>query len=170
LLQYNKDTYSYGSIHKIGKTGAKIHVRKFCSIAGGVTALMTGHDIKNISTYPFHALGFSASGSKHYGDLTIGNDVWIGENATLKGGITIGSGAVIAAESYVVNHVPPYAVYGGNPAKFIRYRFSDSEIKFLLWLKWWDWPIEKIKRNSQLLSSSDIVELQVKYYVDSKKV
>ena len=172
MVQFDPSTHSYGSIKKIGKTGAKVHVGKFCSIADNVTALMTGHDTKNISTYPFHqVLGFNTTGHPiHYGDINIFHDVWIGHSATLKGGIAIGSGAVIAANSFVVDNVPAYAMYGGNPAKFIKYRFSRSERQFLLKLQWWDWPIEKIEENAQLLSSSDIIELQVKEYVDSQKV
>ena len=68
----------------------------------------------------------------------IGNDVWIGCNVLIMAGITIGDGSIIAAGSVVTKDVEPYTIVGGVPAKIIKKRFSDSEIKSLLELKWWD--------------------------------
>ena len=78
------------------------------------------------------------------GDITVGNDVWIGYNATIMAGVTIGDGSIIATNSAVVRDVEPYSVVGGNPAKVIKKQFSDDKIEKLLRLKWWDWEIEKI--------------------------
>lgn len=73
----------------------------------------------------------------------IGNDVWIGANAIIPGGIDIGTGAIVAAGAVVVKSVPPYAIVGGNPAQIIRYRFSEVQIKFLLESEWWNWSLKE---------------------------
>jgi virginiamycin A acetyltransferase len=78
------------------------------------------------------------------GNITIGNDVWIGIDSCILSGVSIGNGAVIAARSTVVKDVPPYAIVGGNPAKLIRYRFSKAVIDELQHIAWWDWPLEEI--------------------------
>lgn len=74
----------------------------------------------------------------------IENDVWIGTNAIIPGGIQIGTGAIVADGSVAVKDVLPYAIVGGNPAKIMKYRFPDIQIKFLLSSEWWTWPKEKI--------------------------
>lgn len=81
------------------------------------------------------------------GDIVIGNDVWIGYNATILAGVTIGDGAIIATNSTVIKDVKPYSIVGGNPAFEIKKRFSEETISKLLKLKWWDWDIEKITKN-----------------------
>lgn len=93
------------------------------------------------------------------GDTVIGNDVWIGYDAVIMPGVTIGDGAIIAARSVVVGDVPPYSVYGGNPARLLRKRFSDAEITRLLDLRWWDWPVAKITRNLRALMTADVAAL-----------
>ena len=75
----------------------------------------------------------------------IGNDVWIGDNVWIKNGITVGDGAIIGACSVVTHDVPPYAIVVGNPAKVLKYRFSEEIISDLLTLKWWDLPDKVIK-------------------------
>lgn len=84
----------------------------------------------------------------------IENDVWIGHDVTILRGVTIGNGAVIAAKSVVTKNVPPYAIVGGNPAKIIKYRFSKKIVQKLQNIKWWDWSIEKIVENSDLLKQN----------------
>ncbi|MBS0028835.1 CatB-related O-acetyltransferase [Chitinophaga sp. 2R12] len=79
--------------------------------------------------------------------VTIGNDVWIGLNSSVMGGVTIGNGAIIAAHSVVTKDVPPYAIVGGVPAKIIKYRFSEEVISRMEALKWWDMPEDALKRN-----------------------
>jgi len=100
------------------------------------------------------------------GDVVIGNDVWIGGGATLMHGITVGDGAVIANNSHVVKDVKPYAIVGGNPAKEIRYRFSDEVINALLDLRWWDFPDDRIRNVMQYLRAEPTLETiaQVKQY------
>ena len=78
--------------------------------------------------------------------IVIGNDVWIGRNATILGNVTIGNGAIIGAFSVIAKDVPPYAVVVGNPQVIKRYRFTSSQIEELLKIKWWDWPDEKVEK------------------------
>lgn len=89
------------------------------------------------------------------GDIVIGNDVWIGYNATILAGVTIGHGAIIAANATVTKDVEPYSIVGGNPAQLIRKRFSNETIEKLLAIAWWDWDLEKITRNVQHLTGND---------------
>jgi virginiamycin A acetyltransferase len=144
--------------------GDKLIIGKFCMIASNVTFIMNGanHLTQAISTYPFAIFGNGweqAMEGKTYpqkGNITIGNDVWIGYNATIMAGVTIGDGAIIATNSTVVKDVEPYSIVGGNPAIEIKKRFPADKISKLLELKWWDWDIEKITSHIQHLTGDDI--------------
>ena len=87
---------------------------------------------------------------------TIGNDVWIGYEAVILAGVTIGDGAIIGTRAVVTKDVPPYTIVGGVPAKVIRKRFSDDVISALLKTKWWDWPADKIAKNIEAIQSGNI--------------
>lgn len=145
-------------------TGDKLQIGKFCMIASGVTFIMNGanHLTDAISAYPFAVFGNGwehAMEGKHYplkGDTVIGNDVWIGYNATIMAGVHIGDGAIIAANTTVVNDVPPYTIVGGNPGREIKKRFPEDVVQKLLELKWWDWDIETISKNVHLLTGNRI--------------
>ncbi len=158
LVTVGEHTYGYPVIYSWDDS-TKLSIGKFCSIAKGVTFLLGGeHRLDWVTTYPFNVFSESwPSGKgiighpKTKGDITVGNDVWIGQDAMILSGVTIGDGAVIAARSVVVRDVEPYSVVGGNPIKFIKYRFSPSEIEDLLQLKWWNWPSVKIEKNIALL-------------------
>lgn len=144
--------------------GDYLRIGSFSMIASDVTFIMNGanHLTDAISAYPFAIFGeewSSAMDGKEYpikGDTVVGNDVWIGQGATIMPGVTIGDGAIVATKSVVVRDVPPYAIVGGNPAKVIKLRFSDQQIADLLEVAWWHWPIDKITRNLHLLTSKDI--------------
>jgi virginiamycin A acetyltransferase len=144
-------------------TGDKLIIGKFCMIASGVTFVMNGanHLTDAVSAYPFAVFGqgwAQAMDGKSYpvkGDTVVGNDVWIGHNATIVAGVTIGDGAIIATNSTVVKDVAPYTIVGGNPAQVIRARFSPEATAQLLRLRWWDWDIDKITRNVAVLTSND---------------
>ena len=82
------------------------------------------------------------------GDTVIGNDVWIGYNSTFMPGVTIGNGAIIGTNALITKDVGPYEVWGGNPAKCIRKRFSDDVIDSLQQIQWWNWDIKKIGESS----------------------
>ncbi|MEQ8713337.1 MAG: CatB-related O-acetyltransferase [Cyclobacteriaceae bacterium] len=147
--------------------GDKLIIGKFCMIASDVTFIMNGanHLSNAISSYPFAIFGHGwedAMESKSYpskGDTIIGNDVWIGYNATIMPGVNIGDGAIIASNATVSKDVPPYTIVGGNPAKEIRRRFPEEQVAQLLKLKWWNWPIEQITRNVQHLTGDRLEEL-----------
>jgi len=145
-------------------TGDKLIIGKFSMIASDVKFIMNGanHLTDAMSTYPFAVFGNGwehAMDGKTYpqkGNITIGNDVWIGYNATIMAGVTIGDGAIIATNATVTRDVAPYTIFGGNPAKEIRKRFSEDVIAKLLALKWWNWDIEKITKNVQHLTDNKI--------------
>lgn len=148
-------------------TGDKLFIGKFCMIASGAKFIMNGanHLTDAISTYPFAIFGngwehaMEGKSYPHKGDLTIGNDVWIGHNATIMAGVTIGDGAIIATNATVVKDVPPYTIVGGNPAKEIKKRFPQATIEKLLAIKWWNWDIGKITKNVRNLTGNNIDDL-----------
>lgn len=149
-------------------TGDQLIIGKFCMIASDVHFIMNGanHLTEAVSTYPFAIFGNGwqeAMKGKTYptkGNITIGNDVWIGYKATIMAGVTIGNGAIIGSHSVVTKDVPPYTIVGGNPAKEIRARFKSDVVSQLLEMQWWNWGIEKITRNVHLLTGNDIEALQ----------
>ena len=150
--------------------GDKLKIGKFCAIARGVKFIMNGagHRTDTFSSYPFPIFGGSwakllanvALGAPSKGDTIIGNDVWIGYETTIMPGVKIGDGAIIAAKSVVISDVPPYTIYGGNPAKIIRKRFSDDIIQSLLDIKWWNWSYNKITKNIGVIFNTDIQKLK----------
>ena len=129
-------------------------------IASGVTFIMNGanHLTDAVSAFPFAIFGKDWEGAmegKSYpvkGDTRVGNDVWIGYKATIMPGVEIGDGAIIAAGSVVTKNIAPYTIAGGNPAVEIKKRFPEEQIKVLLEMRWWDWPVEKITENIQNLT------------------
>ena len=147
--------------------GDRLIIGKFCSIASGVKFIMNGgnHRTDWLTNYPFPVFGdgwesVMPEDWPHKGDTIVGNDVWIGYQATLMPGVQIGDGAIIASQSVVTKSVPPYTVVGGNPAQEIRKRFDEATIQALLEIGWWDWPIERISRNLQAICGSDIEALR----------
>ena len=146
----------------------KLIIGKFCQIAAGVEFMMNdaNHQMNAVSTFPFYTLeGWdmdapAASEMPFKGDTVIGNDVWIGQNAVLLPGVTIGDGAIIGANSVVGSDVAPYTIVAGNPAKVIRKRFDDELIDLLLQFKWWDKSIDEIDTLIPLLTSSDLEKVR----------
>lgn len=146
----------------------RLLIGKFCSIATGVKFMMCGtqgHNYNWITSHPL--VGFDdqyCPGHQWKGDTIIGNDVWIGAEALIMPGIQIADGAVIASRAVVTKNVGPYEIWGGNPARLIKKRFSDKDIKMLLQIKWWDWDLETLKSNLHYLRSSDVVSLWEKFH------
>jgi len=161
-------TYGTPLVMEAGLAG--LEIGKFCSIAPGVNIILGNHITNTATTYPFSSLKdfwpgarrdpVSDHGSK--GDVKIGNDVWIGRYATIMSGITIGDGAVIAANSVVTKDVKPYSIVGGNPAKLLRMRHSDEIVEALLQIKWWAWSDEEVDNNIKYLMS-DINEFVARF-------
>jgi len=150
--------------HHYDFVGDKLIIGKFCQIAAGVEFVMNGanHQMNAVSTFPFYTLeGWemkppAASDMPFKGDTVIGNDVWIGQNATILPGVHIGDGAIIGANSVVASDIEPYSIVVGNPAKLIRYRFDGELTSLLLKFKWWDKPVEEINALIPLLTNSDL--------------
>ena len=150
--------------------GDKLIIGKFCSIACGAKFLFTSanHTLRSLSTYPF-PLFFEAWGLEksrvtdawdNRGDIVVGNDVWIGYEAVILSGVTIGDGAIIGTRAVVTKDVPPYTIVGGIPARPIRPRFDQETIAALLKLRWWDWPRERIRRNLPAIQAGRLDWLQ----------
>lgn len=128
-------------------------IGRFCSIGYESIIGLGSHPSRYLSTHPaFYSLGgqsglsfVSSTTFSEYEQIAIGNDVWVGARAIILGGVTIGSGAIIAAGAVVAEDVPPFAIVGGVPARVIRYRFPDDVRAELLSWKWWDLPIDKLQ-------------------------
>jgi lipopolysaccharide transport system ATP-binding protein len=146
-----------------------LSIGKFCSIAENVHIIVDGnHRPDWVAMYPFSMVlnnDFRDNGHPEgKGNMVIGNDVWIGMNVTIVPGVSIGYGAVVGAGSVVTHDVLPYEIVAGAPACHIKFRFNDRQRGNMLSIKWWDWPLEKIKENIPLLENPDIQGFIDKYY------
>lgn len=138
-----------------------LRIGSYTSIAEGVRILLGGeHRTDWITTYPFPAMIRGLEDIKDYapskGDVVIGSDCWICADAMILSGVTIGHGAIVAAGAIVTRDVAPFSVVGGNPCKFIRWRFEEDVREELLQAAWWDWPMEEVKTVARALCSSDM--------------
>lgn len=150
--------------------GDRLVIGRFCAIAEGAKFVMNGanHAMSGFSTFPFNIFGNGweegfdpATWSKELrGDTLIGNDVWIGMDALIMPGVTIGHGAIVAARAVVSRDVPPYAIVAGNPAKVVKTRFDPETVERLLAVAWWDWPVDKLARNLDAIRGADISRLE----------
>ncbi len=129
-------------------------IGKFCSVAQGVFSGLGAHPLDLFTTSPLFyrkrntlriELVEKDLDFEEYHPIKIGHDVWVGARAVIMDGVTVGHGAVIAANAVVTKDVPPYAVVGGVPARIIKYRFGEDKIKELLASGWWNWPLEEIR-------------------------
>ena len=149
----------------------KTHVLigNYCQIAHDtVFEIGQNHVFSGVSPYPFdQVLGeentFAHRAPVNKQQLVIGHDVWIGSGVRIIKAVKIGNGAIIGSGSVVTKDVPPYAIVGGNPAKIIRYRFSSEIIEALDKIKWWYWPLAKVKANRQYMEN---VEEFIARFVD----
>jgi virginiamycin A acetyltransferase len=161
---YSGEDFESRVTHHYEFYGDRLIIGKFCQIASGVEFVMNGtnHKMNAVNTFPFYILeGWNQetpplSEFPCKGDTVIGNDVWIGQNATILPGVHIGDGAIIGLNSVVGSNVEPYTIVAGNPAKLLRKRFDDELISLLEKLKWWDKPIDEIQTLIPLLSDSDV--------------
>lgn len=163
LFEQNNVLYHYPINHE------RLIIGKFCSIASGTKFLFNcaNHTLKSLSTYTFPLFyedwnlnkSDVATAWDNKGDIVIGNDVWIGYEVIVMAGIHIGDGAIIASRAVVTKDVPPYTIVGGVPARTIRKRFDEETVRKLEALKWWDWPLEKIRRYLPYIKNGDIKSL-----------
>ena len=171
LFEKNNVLYHYPINHD------KLIIGKFCSIACGAKFLFNSanHTLSSLSTYPFPLFFEEWNLEKkdvtkswdNKGNIIIGNDVWIGYEAVILAGVTIGDGAIIGTRAVVTKDVPPYTIVGGVPAKPIKKRFSEEIISKLLDIQWWNWSDEKIAKNIKAIQTGKIDELQYKDSLDS---
>ena len=148
--------YSYGPLKVLtyGPSDSNLKIGQFCSIAKEVAFLLGGeHYYDRITTSPIEKYVFGEEANiKSNGDIVIGDDVWIGYRATILSGVTIGQGAVIAANAIVCKDVPPYAVYAGN--KVIKYRFDKETIDKLMRLDYGTLTAEEIRANRDFFTGA----------------
>lgn len=175
-ISVGRFTYGFDkiSIRQWGE-GASLTIGQFCSISSNVTIFLGGnHRVDWVSTFPFGHIFHDELGSETIpghpstnGNVVIGNDVWIGHGVTIMSGVNIGDGAVVAANTHVIKDVKPYEIVGGNPSRAIKKRFDRDVIEILLKLKWWDFPLEEIRKIIFLLSDkpklNDLSKLLSKY-------
>lgn len=157
----------YNVLYNYDFEKVKLVFGKFCAIAAETRFIMTGdHKLDGVSTFPFPIFqngweqAYSIDDLPTKGDIIVGNDVWFGYDSLVKGGVTIGDGAIVASRAVVVKDVPAYSIVAGNPAKVVKMRFDDQTIERLLHVAWWDWPIEKINQHLSLISGLDIDKLE----------
>ena len=135
----------------------------FCSAADNVCFLVgANHPYKSVSNFSFDvkyvveqifgSIEPAPFRRPNRYQIIIGNDVWLGQNTTILGGVKIGNGAVVGAGAVVAKDIPPYAIAVGNPARVIKYRFDEETIKKLLAVKWWNWDLKKIADNFPLMN------------------
>ncbi|OOY07001.1 DapH/DapD/GlmU-related protein [Thioclava sp. DLFJ4-1] len=150
---------------------ANCNIGSFCSIGPQCKIGLARHPSKVFcSTYPAFFSQANSGARKSFVSETlfdetppltkIGHDVWIGANAIVPGGVTIGNGSIIAAGSIVVKDVPEFAIVGGNPARLIGWRFNQEEQKELLSIAWWNWSPRKIERAASLGAFSSVSKLK----------
>lgn len=157
-------------LHHYDFLGDRLVIGRFTAIASGVRFMMNGanHAMTGLSTFPFGIFGcgwekgfdFETIRAGLEGDTIVGNDVWIGTEAMIMPGATIGNGAIVAARAVVASDVPPYAIVGGNPARLIRSRFSPEDVARLEAVAWWDWPVDAITARLDAIRGADLDALE----------
>ena len=164
LITMGRHSYGDPEILVWALNRSHVEVGSFTSIAKGCKILLHAeHNTNWISTFPFRKFKRESKQAarikghpRSKGNVIIGNDVWIGRDVTILSGVQIDDGAVIGARAVVTKSVDSYSIMGGNPAKLIRKRFTDSQIKSLLKIEWWTWPMKKIIDNIEMISCNDI--------------
>ena len=164
LMTFGPGSYLMSGTIVYGVGERHVLVGRYSSLADGLTFnIGQNHNLHNITTYPFENLRCLKTGDHQNhaaavtrGQIIIGSDVWIGDNVCLMGGVRIGNGAVIGANTVVAKDIPPYAVAVGNPARIIKYRFDEETIRRLQKIKWWNWSAEKIEAHRAFLEGGDM--------------
>ena len=161
LAAHEFGEWTYGELRVLSwGTASRLRVGRYCSIGGGVTIIVDGqHRLDWVTTFPMSLIAGEASPRGQVvtkGDVVIANDVWIGDGATILSGVKIGNGAVVGARAVVAKDVPAYGVVAGNPARFIRMRFNETQIAALERIAWWNWPDERVKQAMPVLCAPGI--------------
>lgn len=157
-LQLEIGENSYFSGHSILRGAGLLKIGKYCSFAFDqyINVSNQNHPINQAASIGIFShsrlfngrlLQTGSVGSESKSKIIIGDDVWFGRNSSVFTGVTVGTGAVVGADSLITKDCEPYGIYVGKPAKLIRYRFEPQIIKELLEVKWWDWSEDKISKN-----------------------
>lgn len=152
----NVGHHSYGVLNIYSlyiQSSEKLNIGNYVSIAPNVQFLLgADHQTATITTYPLYSrfIEYNKIDALSKGEITIEDEVWLGTNTIIISGVRIGKGAIIASGSIVTKDVPPYSIFGGNPAKLIKMRFPEDIIEEFLNFKLMDIPEEKIKENIDL--------------------
>lgn len=165
LKAFDIGKYSWGHLTVANRNpGCTLTIGRYCSFAFGVEVFLGGeHRVDFVSTYRF---GAYPPFDERYrpddqtaisrGDVTIGNDVWVGRGAMILSGVTLGDGVVVGAGSVVRQSAPPYAIVVGNPARTAGFRFPAEQIEALLRIKWWEWDEDRVVDALDLIMSDDV--------------
>lgn len=176
LAEYEIGRYTWGHLTVSYRTpGTALRVGQFCSFAYGCRIVLGGeHRVDHVSTYRFPAYPPFGTGQEDRaaqtvgsrGDVTIGNDVWIGHESMILSGVTLADGVVVGAGSVVRQNAPPYAIVVGNPARVAGFRFTPEQIEALLRIRWWDWSEERLIAATDALASPDIEDFIASHDVE----
>ncbi len=162
ILTIGDYSYRAPTVRIFAGDQAAVRIGKFTALAPGVQFFLGGNHRTDWVTMYGLRIVFGLPGAMEdgtpasRGDIEVGNDCWIGSEAVVLSGVTIGDGAVVATRAVVTRDVPPYAVVAGNPAREVRRRFSAAQIEALSRIAWWDWPIEQVLEHVDLLCAPDI--------------
>ncbi|TWG91850.1 acetyltransferase-like isoleucine patch superfamily enzyme [Nocardioides sp. J9] len=161
-LEIGAHCYSLPIIKYYEHEDSKLVVGKYSPLSETAIVMLGGeHPSDTVSQFPFR-IHFRMPGAGQDGnpvpstDTVIGSDVLVYQRAFIRGGVTIGHGAIVASNAVVTKDVPPYAIVGGNPARVIRYRYTEEQIAELLDIAWWDWSDEEVKEAVPLLTGKDV--------------
>jgi acetyltransferase-like isoleucine patch superfamily enzyme len=174
-LSVGKMSFHNGNFNFRGDQNGTIG--NYCAFGKNVSVITSNHDYNFASIQgTFYSFYFDENHpgvtqtppnkERTKGDVSIGSDVWIADNVTILSGVKIGDGACIGNNSIVTKDVEPFSIVGGIPAKEIKKRYNDENIKFLKEIKWWDWNEEKIIKN-KLFFMSNINKIDI---MDLKKI
>ncbi len=163
-LKIGRCSYAGEALLALGRYG-ELSIGRYCSLGSRITLICGDgyHWPSRASTYPFpfrepfrdlKPEDYCPESAFERSAVTIGHDVWIGHDATIGKNVTVGDGAIVAASAVVTADVPPYAIVAGNPAAVKKLRHDEETVALLLRVRWWDWPVERIKASRDLFTAT----------------
>lgn len=149
MISVGRGTYGPLNVQSPSEENVMLRIGCFCSIGPDVWFILASeHPYRGFSTYPFKStLGIQRLEAKSKGDIVVGDDVWFGRGVIVNSGVKIGRGAIIASGAVVVHDVEPYSIVGGNPAKHIKYRFSEKIRQKLMKIDFENLDLDVVRKN-----------------------